>query len=222
MSVAAAEEVLRMLAGERPKNFVNPESGRHCASLTSRPIPVSFPIPPANRVALGIGTAIKRDAVVVKVTHRRRPRRLGRGAPRPRPHRRRQADRDHAEAAHHRHGRARRRRRLGEDVPLPARQPRHGRRRLPRDERHRHGPVGHPRQGLGSAPLSTPGRSPQGNTGLCRRRFARLPGTRTADRGSEEVDRAGLQGDQAARRRLAEEATSNGSGPCARRSATSW
>lgn len=30
--------------------------------------PTSFPIPPANRVALGIGTAIKRDAVVVKVT----------------------------------------------------------------------------------------------------------------------------------------------------------
>ena len=30
--------------------------------------PVSFPIAPANRVALGIGTAVKRDAVVVKVT----------------------------------------------------------------------------------------------------------------------------------------------------------
>jgi L-alanine-DL-glutamate epimerase-like enolase superfamily enzyme len=30
--------------------------------------PVSFPIPLANRVALGIGTAVKRDAVVVKVT----------------------------------------------------------------------------------------------------------------------------------------------------------
>src|SRR3982075_2312556 len=30
--------------------------------------PTSFPIPPANRVALGIGTAIKRDAVVVKVS----------------------------------------------------------------------------------------------------------------------------------------------------------
>ena len=30
--------------------------------------PVSFPIPPQNRVALGIGTAVKRDAVVVKVT----------------------------------------------------------------------------------------------------------------------------------------------------------
>src|SRR5712671_7187134 len=30
--------------------------------------PTSFPIPPANRVALGIGTAVKRDAVVVKVT----------------------------------------------------------------------------------------------------------------------------------------------------------
>ena len=29
--------------------------------------PVSFPIPEANRVALGIGTAVKRDAVVVKV-----------------------------------------------------------------------------------------------------------------------------------------------------------
>ena len=33
-----------------------------------RAFPVSFPIPPANRVALGIGTAVKRDAVVVKVT----------------------------------------------------------------------------------------------------------------------------------------------------------
>jgi D-galactarolactone cycloisomerase len=30
--------------------------------------PTSFPIPAANRVALGIGTAIKRDAVIVKVT----------------------------------------------------------------------------------------------------------------------------------------------------------
>src|SRR5258705_776218 len=29
--------------------------------------PTSFPVPPENRVALGIGTAIKRDAVVVKV-----------------------------------------------------------------------------------------------------------------------------------------------------------
>ncbi len=30
--------------------------------------PTSFPVPPEDRVALGIGTAIKRDAVVVKVT----------------------------------------------------------------------------------------------------------------------------------------------------------
>jgi L-alanine-DL-glutamate epimerase-like enolase superfamily enzyme len=30
--------------------------------------PTSFPVPPEHRVALGIGTAIKRDAVVVKVT----------------------------------------------------------------------------------------------------------------------------------------------------------
>ena len=33
-----------------------------------RAYPTSFPIPVANRVALGIGTAVKRDAVVVKVT----------------------------------------------------------------------------------------------------------------------------------------------------------
>jgi D-galactarolactone cycloisomerase len=33
-----------------------------------RAYPTSFPIPTANRVALGIGTAVKRDAVVVKVT----------------------------------------------------------------------------------------------------------------------------------------------------------
>ena len=33
-----------------------------------RAYPTSFPIPAANRVALGIGTAIKRDAVIVKVT----------------------------------------------------------------------------------------------------------------------------------------------------------
>src|SRR2546423_14391956 len=30
--------------------------------------PTSFPIPKQDRVALGIGTAVKRDAVVVKVT----------------------------------------------------------------------------------------------------------------------------------------------------------
>src|SRR2546423_10162522 len=30
--------------------------------------PTSFPIPAANRVALGIGTAVKRDAVLVKVS----------------------------------------------------------------------------------------------------------------------------------------------------------
>ena len=33
-----------------------------------RAFPVSFPIPPQNRVALGIGTAVKRDAVIVKIT----------------------------------------------------------------------------------------------------------------------------------------------------------
>ncbi|HEY2337856.1 MAG TPA: mandelate racemase/muconate lactonizing enzyme family protein [Burkholderiales bacterium] len=33
-----------------------------------RAFPVSFAIPPADRVSLGIGTAVKRDAVVVKIT----------------------------------------------------------------------------------------------------------------------------------------------------------
>jgi len=33
-----------------------------------RAYPTSFPIPVANRVALGIGTAVKRDAVLVKVS----------------------------------------------------------------------------------------------------------------------------------------------------------
>ena len=33
-----------------------------------RAYPTSFPIPEANRVSLGIGTAVKRDAVLVKVT----------------------------------------------------------------------------------------------------------------------------------------------------------
>src|SRR3954453_4597157 len=33
-----------------------------------RAYPTSFPIPASNRVALGIGTAVKSDAVVVKVT----------------------------------------------------------------------------------------------------------------------------------------------------------
>src|SRR5438876_6222544 len=33
-----------------------------------RAFPTSFPVPPEARVSLGIGTAVKRDAVVVKVT----------------------------------------------------------------------------------------------------------------------------------------------------------
>ena len=35
-----------------------------------RAYPTSFPVPPERRVALGIGTAVKRDAVLVKVTTR--------------------------------------------------------------------------------------------------------------------------------------------------------
>src|ERR1043165_10183773 len=40
----------------------------HMKITDLRAYPTSFPIPAANRVALGIGTAVKRDAVVVKVT----------------------------------------------------------------------------------------------------------------------------------------------------------
>jgi D-galactarolactone cycloisomerase len=46
-------------------------STKHGADLKIvdvRAYPTSFPVPPAQRVTLGIGTAVKRDAVVVKVT----------------------------------------------------------------------------------------------------------------------------------------------------------
>ncbi len=38
-----------------------------------RAYPTSFPLPPDASVTLGIGRAVKRDAVVVKVTSRRSP-----------------------------------------------------------------------------------------------------------------------------------------------------
>ena len=79
--------------------------------------PTSFPIPQQNRVALGIGTAVKRDAVVVKVTTDEGHRRLGRGAPRPRAYRGGQADRNHAETAHPRDGRPGDHRHLGKALP---------------------------------------------------------------------------------------------------------
>jgi len=41
---------------------------RDLAITEVRAFPTSFPIAPGNRVALGIGTAVKRDAVVVKVS----------------------------------------------------------------------------------------------------------------------------------------------------------
>ena len=79
--------------------------------------PTSFPIPQQNRVALGIGTAVKRDAVVVKVTTDEGHRRLGRGAPRPRAYRGGQADRNHAEATDPRDGRPGDHRHLGKALP---------------------------------------------------------------------------------------------------------
>lgn len=45
-----------------------PARGRDLRITDVEAFPVSFPIPEANRVALGIGTAVKRDAVLVKVS----------------------------------------------------------------------------------------------------------------------------------------------------------
>src|SRR5439155_13521547 len=42
--------------------------GRLMKITDVKAFPTSFPIPAANRVALGIGTAVKRDAVLVKVS----------------------------------------------------------------------------------------------------------------------------------------------------------
>ena len=45
-----------------------PPAARDLRITDVEAFPVSFPIPEANRVALGIGTAVKRDAVLVKVS----------------------------------------------------------------------------------------------------------------------------------------------------------
>ena len=135
---------------------------------------------------------------------RRRPRRLGRSASRPRAH---GASRKLIETTLQQlvlgMDADRRGRHLGPDVPLPAREPRHGRGRLPRDERHRHGAVGHPRQGAWagrstscSAAAAKPIPAYAGGVSL---------GYQAADaagRRSRTHRRRGLQGDQAARRRF--------------------
>ena len=116
--------------------------------------PTSYPIPPGQSVTLGIGRAVKRDAVVVKVTTEGGL--VGYGE------------------SHH--GRAHtaiaqlvnttlRQLILGmnaadvvgcwnADLLAPACKPRHGRGLRDGDERHRHGAVGHPRQGDRLAALS--------------------------------------------------------------------
>src|SRR3954452_10698253 len=104
-----------------------------------RAYPTSFPIPTANRVALGIGTAVKRDAVVVKVT----------------------TDEGLVGWGEAHHGRAHtavaklieatlKQLVLGMDADD---EPGHGLGSLPRDERHRHGALGYPRQGAWPAAL---------------------------------------------------------------------
>ncbi len=98
--------------------------------------PTSFPVPPKHRVALGIGTAIKRDAVQA------------------------------------------------------ARQPWHGRRHLPRDERHRRRAVGHPRPGRrGVAGLSG---SPEVDRGIKAFNLQRLPCEVDRDGNVWPLDKPGL------------------------------
>ena len=165
--------------------------------------PTSYPIPPGQSVTLGIGRAVKRDAVVVKVTTEGGL--VGYGE------------------SHH--GRAHtaiaalvnttlRQLILGMDAAdvvgvlephlfAPAREPRHGRRLRDGDERHRHGAVGHPRQGDRLAALQAARRRAEADPGLCRRRLARLPGAFRAGRRGAAASRRRLQGGEAARRRHA-------------------
>ena len=83
------------------------------------------------------------------------------------------------------------RRHLGKALPRAARQPRHGRRRLPRDQRHRHGALGYPRQGAQACRCTSCSEEPEGNTRVCRWRFARLPAAGRAHRRGTQERRSG-------------------------------
>ncbi|GAC1331840.1 MAG: hypothetical protein NVSMB26_10650 [Beijerinckiaceae bacterium] len=70
MSLGAAEEMLRILRGERPLNLPIPPSRlpEVTMRITSiRAVPISFKVPEGQNVRLGIGRAVKRDAVLIKV-----------------------------------------------------------------------------------------------------------------------------------------------------------
>ena len=183
--------------------------------------PISCPIPQASQVTLGIGTAGQARRRHRQGQHRRRSRRLGRIASRPRTRHGGASGRNHPQAARARHGRRRRGRRVEQDLRQATRQPRHGRGQRPRDERHRSGAVGHPRQGGRLAALPPAGRLAQSRCRLMR--AALSLGYQEPAALVEEVRplvEARLQGGEAARRRYARSAISRACARCARRSAT--
>ena len=73
MAVGSAEEMLRILRGEaaaqsRQSRLQGSLRFHQCASHRSRPFRSPTSVPEGQNVRLGIGRAVKRDAVLVKVT----------------------------------------------------------------------------------------------------------------------------------------------------------
>ena len=164
-------------------------------------VPISYRVPEGQNVRLGIGRAVKRDAVLVKVEtdeglvgwgeahHGRCPGAIAKLID------------TTISRTRGRHGCDERGRRLAARLPDAAREPRHGLCRRDGAERSRPGAVGHPRQGGGLAAVQTARRRLEADQGLCRRHLARLAGAGIAGGGSARLRRARLPGDQAARRR---------------------
>ena len=101
--------------------------------------------------------------------------------------------------------RGRRRRRLGGDLRAAAREPRHGRRLRHGDERHRHGAVGHPRQGGRLAALPPARRQRESR---CRRMpAASRSATRTRSRWSTKRGRIVEAGYKAVKLRVGDTPT---------------
>ena len=165
--------------------------------------PVSVPVPKTHQVTLGIGTLVKRDTVIVKVT----------------------TDDGLVGWGESHHGRAHlaiaalvnttlKQLVLGMSATdvngvwqriykFQLGEPWHGRRLRDGDERDRHRALGYQGQSRRLAALPAAGRCGARHSGLCRRHFARLPAARIAGRGSRRVRRRRLRGGETAHRRYA-------------------